>query len=683
MDSEAENRISRPGMPPADAGDHQSQQFLMPGPETAGTNNAGLEARSDNARSAHNDEDRRLRPELLQINSAMHRAGSRSIARDFEQAVVDDDLDEKKSPGIQSNVGPDDLMAGRGATSPVVARRGTMIRGAQQERPGRSRASSNSSRSTSPPNSVDAFAEPRRRERAGTLGSRAGSDLELGLHRTISGGTHRRRPTFSDHPEILADSISQHGGSDKDDRFPLDEISKAYIIDFEALEEFVAENEKLRRQSHEDHPQGQHSQKPQNKQPRRIFHDLRPGKSVVPQIIRRPASPILKSNGHVANESDSVMVNEKNDSVIDLAPSDSSQVLPGQADLNRFSFFSSELDSTIHAADIGDLLMPGESFRDLFTLNPEGGVWWLDVMNPTEDEIKALGKAFSIHPLTSEDIRTQEAREKVELFRQYYFVCFRSFFQMDKKSEDYMDPVNVYVVVFREGAISFTFCQSPHADNVRRRISKLRDYVSLNLSSDWICYALIDDIVDSFGPVIRDIEEETDMIEDSVFVARPVDRTALLRQIGECRKKVMGLMRLIGGKADVIKGFAKRCNEQYSVAPRGEIGLYLGDIQDHVVTMMSSLGHFEKMLSRSHSNYLAQLQVDNIAQGTRANEVLSKITIVATILVPLNLICGLFGMNVPVPGADSEGLDWFFGILGIIFFIVVFSGCVLKKFKYF
>lgn len=41
----------------------------------------------------------------------------------------------------------------------------------------------------------------------------------------------------------------------------------------------------------------------------------------------------------------------------------------------------------------------------------------------------------------------------------------------------------------------------------------------------------------------------------------------------------MGLMRLLGGKADVIKGFAKRCNEQYQVTPRGEIGLYLGDIQ--------------------------------------------------------------------------------------------------------
>lgn len=53
----------------------------------------------------------------------------------------------------------------------------------------------------------------------------------------------------------------------------------------------------------------------------------------------------------------------------------------------------------------------------------------------------------------------------------------------------------------------------------------------------------------------------------------------MLKRVGDCRKKVMGLYRLLGNKADVIKGFAKRCNEQWEVAPRSEIGLYLGDIQ--------------------------------------------------------------------------------------------------------
>jgi Mg2+ and Co2+ transporter CorA len=71
-------------------------------------------------------------------------------------------------------------------------------------------------------------------------------------------------------------------------------------------------------------------------------------------------------------------------------------------------------------------------------------------------------------------------------------------------------------------------------------------------------------------------------------------KAAAICCVGDCRKKVMGLYRLLGNKADVIKGFAKRCNERWEVAPRSEIGLYLGDIQDHIVTMTGNLSHYEK-----------------------------------------------------------------------------------------
>jgi magnesium transporter len=155
-----------------------------------------------------------------------------------------------------------------------------------------------------------------------------------------------------------------------------------------------------------------------------------------------------------------------------------------------------------------------------------------------------------------------------------------------------------------------------------------------------------------------------------------------LRRIGEVRKTVMGLMKLLGGKADVLKGFAKRCNENYRVTPRMDIGLYLGDIQDHAVTMMSNLGHFEKMLSRSHSNYLAQLSIENITQGNKASNILGKVTLLASILVPLNLICGVFGMNVPVPFKDVDNLIPFFGIIGFLVLFIVVSLGWAKRMRY-
>ncbi len=492
----------------------------------------------------------------------------------------------------------------------------------------------------------------------------------------MSGGTHCRRPSFTSvrHIESHDDRASYHNPVEDDVCFPQpDESSKAYRIDFEELDELVAEITNTR-----PAVTGQSKKKfsfsSQSKP--KIFDDLRKENPEIPQIFTSDGDPVLLNSESAIDDSKSV-IDVKHTTIEDVL---AHHRCPSMAEPSRFSFFSSELEQTIHAGSFGDLLSPGETFRDLFSLPPDGGVWWLDCLNPTHEELDGFRRAFGIHPLTTEDITTQEAREKVELFKQYYFVCFRSFYQLDPLSADYMEPLNVYMVVFREGILTFTYTPSPHAANVRKRIGKLRDYMAL--TADWVCYAMIDNIVDSYGPPIASIEAETDTIEDQVFVTRTDDFTPLLRQIGECRKKVMSLMRLLGGKADVIKGFAKRCNESYSVTPRGEIGLYLGDIQDHVVTMMSNLGHFEKMLSRSHSNHLAQLSVDNISQGNRANRVLSKITLLATILVPLNLICGLFGMNVPVPGRESVGLGWFFGIVGVIATVVLASLCGARRLKF-
>ncbi|TID25537.1 hypothetical protein CANINC_002927 [Pichia inconspicua] len=438
--------------------------------------------------------------------------------------------------------------------------------------------------------------------------------------------------------------------------------------------------------------------------------------------------------------------------------------------------------------------------------------FWLDVMNPTEDEMKVISKTFGIHPLTSEDIFLGEAREKVELFRDYYFVCFTSFdveneHQMRKKAarrafeeakeeenqkrneksflgrifsmrrrksggsssssnnsvysrsskkskksqgkkslmskkrktkqnKEDLVPLSMYIVVFKDGVITFHFKQTPHTGNVRRRARLLKDY--LTISSDWVCYALIDDITDAFGPLIEAIEYEVNAIEDEIITMQSgkasdseedssdsdddndnyndndniwfklkrrnsnvngdndsiytkysttssssskssVDtkiiswkkKGDMLKRIGDCRRRVMFMLRLLGFKADVIKGFSKRCNEQWEVAPRSEIGLYLGDIQDHIVTMVQNLNHYEKLLARSHSNYLAQINIDMTKVNNDMNDILGKITVLGTIVLPLNIITGLWGMNCLVPGQDRDDLQWFWGIcLGMLLFSV-------------
>ncbi|KAK5098804.1 hypothetical protein LTS08_006182 [Lithohypha guttulata] len=590
--------------------------------------------------------------DLLHVDDALRSANDAhpSIARDFEDELAISDGSEAGSDVVAR-------VNGRGSARRDTAGRVGRPRILRQTE--RSRDNS-SSRSTSPANSVEAFAEPRRRQRANTIGSVTES-VELPRFRAAPSHTETRRPTLSNIsiPAGLQSRVATHEDAERNASFVIDdEPGKTYRVDFEELEEFVA----LCKQG--KIPLDLASRSISGGSDKKVFHDQR-------QAEDDHQNAAL--NGENFYEKPLASVSSGITATHNTTPSADAKQVP-----DRFTFFSTDVQQPKFAKTLADYISDGSKFSELFDVGPEGGVWWLDVVNPTQAELDVLASAFQLHRLTKEDIETQEPREKVELFRDYYFVCFRSF-NMNKLSEDFLEPVHLYIIVTPDGVLSFSYTPNPHARNVRRRISKVGDFVSLG--PDYICYALIDDIVDSFAPIIHGAETESENIEDQVFIAREDDFAALLRQIGEARKRVLNMMRLLGGKADVIKGFAKRCNEQYDITPRGDIGLYLGDIQDHVVTMMSNLGHVEKMLSRSHANYLAQLSVDHLLKGNSTNKALAKITVVATILVPLNLITGLFGMNVHIPGQDVGGYAWFGGIVASIALFVTCAVLIARRLK--
>lgn len=180
----------------------------------------------------------------------------------------------------------------------------------------------------------------------------------------------------------------------------------------------------------------------------------------------------------------------------------------------RWTYFNEDLDSTVHSQSMSGLLDSGMTFGELFrpskfgsNNSPANGdsrstdeyspsrpsqseseqaeaksdqstnqqqndsltsfykgqsappprsskaTFWLDVLSPTEAEMRLLQRTFGIHGLSAEDIMMQEPREKVELFQHYYFVSYRSF-EQDASSEEYLEPVNIYTIVFKEGVLT-------------------------------------------------------------------------------------------------------------------------------------------------------------------------------------------------------------------------------------
>ncbi|KAJ5548356.1 hypothetical protein N7513_005590 [Penicillium frequentans] len=356
----------------------------------------------------------------------------------------------------------------------------------------------------------------------------------------------------------------------------------------------------------------------------------------------------------------------------------------------RFSFFSSKTQQAITSSTWEGLFPsgnPDEIIQEKLKAHPEPSrpVWWFDICDATMEDVDLVSQELSIHPLTSEDIKLRESREKVDVFRNYYLISFKTLVERaipdDNDRPGIPSSASVYILVFQYGVVTFSPSGCTHISQVRDRIRKMHD---AELSSDWICYALIDDIVDSFQPFGRAAAAESDAIEDQVFIARIDDVQELIPRIDALRKTITHVVRCLSGKVDVLNGFVKRCraaDKDLPVFPKGELILYLGDVQDHLVTTLSMLGHIDEIIGRSQGNCLAQLSATNLRISLTVNSVMSKVTIMATIFVPCHLVTGMFGMNVEVPGQDTKGLSWFFGIVGVFVAFMMISMAAAAKYK--
>jgi Mg2+ and Co2+ transporter CorA len=165
----------------------------------------------------------------------------------------------------------------------------------------------------------------------------------------------------------------------------------------------------------------------------------------------------------------------------------------------------------------------------------------------------------------------------------------------------------------------------------------------------------MDEITDSFAPMIQQIESEVDAIDNLILLYK-ADQSDMIQRIGNCRKKVIQIVRLLAAKVEVLKSLMKRIEERteeetkpnvFEEEDEGriypDVALYLGDVQDHILTMLQNLSHYETVLARSESNYLARISIELTQTSNSTNHVIGRLTIFATVLLPMNLVTGLWG----------------------------------------
>lgn len=285
-------------------------------------------------------------------------------------------------------------------------------------------------------------------------------------------------------------------------------------------------------------------------------------------------------------------------------------------------------------------------FKDTLTVS------WIN-FDGIHDEavIEKIGTHFGVHPLILEDIMNTTQRPKMQDFGDYVFLVLKMFNYDEKNNEENIEQMSL--ILGRNFVISFQEKQGDAFDPVRERIRKGNCRLR-RMGSDYLAYALIDAIVDSYFLILEKLGERIEDVEDEL-VSNP--RPATLQEIHNLKREMIFFRKSVWPLREVIS----RLERAESTLIKKATGIFIRDVYDHVIQVIDNVETYRDMLSGMLDIYLSSI-------SNRMNEVMKVLTVIATIFIPLTFIAGIYGMNFRF----MPELEWRWGYLIIwLIFIVV------------
>jgi magnesium transporter len=274
-------------------------------------------------------------------------------------------------------------------------------------------------------------------------------------------------------------------------------------------------------------------------------------------------------------------------------------------------------------------------------LRQERGVAWIGLYRPTEEEFASVAEEFDLHELAVEDALEAHQRPKLERYGQTLFVVLRPARYLDAPEE--VEFGEIHIFVGEDFVITVRHGEAPALNQVRMRLEA--DPELLMRGPEAILYAIMDRVVDGYGPVVAGLENDIDEIEVEVFSGNPeVSRRTyeLSREVIEFQRAVKPLNGILAG---LTAGFDK-----YGIDE--ELRRYLRDVQDHAVQVTERVEGFRQLLQNILSVNLTLVSVqqnEEVKSLTEAsieqNDEVKRISAWAAILFAPTLIGTVYGMN--------------------------------------
>lgn len=295
---------------------------------------------------------------------------------------------------------------------------------------------------------------------------------------------------------------------------------------------------------------------------------------------------------------------------------------------------------------------------------------WVDIEGGPEIFQSCQTLFPPIHPLTLEDVVMNDTREKIEWFDTYMLLILRI---PDVKNPEQTEKVSI--LVFSNSLVVThhnTVCES--LSNMRKKIQR-RHTVDKDVTYScpdpaWVVYGIFDGIVDNLIPLVSKIGKQVGDIEKDVLTkSEPDDQSLLLQKIQKTRAFLTDLRQVLLPKYSIASNIMSNV---VSVEWMSAVPLpWWTDCQDHIARMKDQLRVGNSDLESLQNVFLAKVSLNITMKSHHLNELASKLGTLATVLLPLTFITGLFGMNVKVPWDRENSLLPFFGLC--IFMLLLVS----------
>jgi magnesium transporter len=288
----------------------------------------------------------------------------------------------------------------------------------------------------------------------------------------------------------------------------------------------------------------------------------------------------------------------------------------------------------------------------------EGGFVWLGLFEPGEEELAQVRDTFGLHELAIEDAQNMHVRPKIETYDQdIQLVILRTAYYDDAAEEVEFGQISVFlaptfVISVRRGV-------GGELREARQRLEQRPKLLAAgSLSALW---AILDQVVDGYRPVVAGLEHDIDQIEATVFSGS----VAPTERIYSLRGEASDFYRAVHPLLAVVSTVRRTAVETPQLKP---LKPYLRDVQDHLLGVDEEAAVQRDLLGTVLQANMAVLSVEQTRISLLQNSTIEQLTILATIFLPLTFVTGFFGQNFGwlVSHIDNLAAFIIYGIGGLL-----------------